>query len=250
MAKDRYEIDFSNDPIFNTVTGLTNITFDHSNVRSGYMATEDQILNLYNQVLDNEEKLRRCCSKLHIWEARVQIVRMNTNTIDTNNRLTSGGIVVSSFDDNVKVGFLREGFDYTVTFPLKWDNTIYVPRNVSASGSNCMSAYAPDGDTKRWTMTNYRVIEDYLIRIANCQSTSTNLARFWDGLGENYQFSNAEGARINPGGNWGQFVYDIKDDGTVTITDHRRNINYNIIRYYTQWILRKCADNSLIPDPE
>lgn len=50
MAKDRYEIDFSDDPVFNTVSGLTNITFDINNIVSGRGATEDQLAYVYGLI--------------------------------------------------------------------------------------------------------------------------------------------------------------------------------------------------------
>lgn len=249
MAKDRYEIDFSDDPVFNTVNGLSNTTFDPSNVRSGYMATEDQILNLYNQVLSNDERLRRCCSKLVIWEAHVQVVRMNTNTIDDTGRLTSGGVVVSPFEDNVRVGFARQGFDYVVTFPLMWNDFTYVYRDAHPNNV-CIPVQNPDGELRRWTMVHYRIVEDGKLAVSECETTSNRQSRFWYGDGAplttyNYQVS---GHRVNEGENWGPFIYN-NDNGLITIKDCRRNTNYNIIRYYTQWVLRKCADDSFISDP-
>ena len=90
--------------------------------------------------------------------------------------------------------------------------------------------------------------------MANCSATNSNYARFWYGAGIRSLSSaqlnnNDEGHHINFENKWGSFVYDIKDDGTVTITDHRRNSNFNIIRFYTQWILRRTANNQIIPDP-
>lgn len=50
MAKDRYEIDFSSNPTFNTVIGLTNTTFDIENIVSGRGATEDQLAYVYGLI--------------------------------------------------------------------------------------------------------------------------------------------------------------------------------------------------------
>lgn len=255
MAKDRYEIDFSTDPVFNSVTGLTNTTFDINNIRSGYMATEDQISQLYADIVRNEKRRDECCRDIIIWEAHVQIVRMNTLNIDaTRNTLMGGGSVISTFDENVSVGTARRGLSYTVTFPIKWNSSLYVPRSVA---SNSLSGCGVDSDYSVVSNANrkiviYRLVENNTLNVANCQATNNNYAKFWYGSTQNITSnvnSSPEGHNINPENNWGSFIHDIKDDGTVTITDHRRNTNFNVIRFYTQWIMRRTADSQLIPDP-
>lgn len=211
------------------------------------MATEEQISELYNRIVEQEKRRDQCCRDIIIWEAHTQIVRLNTLNI-SNESLIGGGSVISTFDDNVATGIMRRGLAYTVTFPIKWDNSLYVPRNIASySYANC--SYTTSGYK---TIVNYRIVEENSIEVSNCSATNNNYARFWHSVGANLQSqlnNNVTGHLINPNNNWGQFVHDIKDDGTVTITDHRRNTNFNIIRFYTQWILRRTADNQMIPDP-
>ena len=142
----RYKLSLSSNPSFNTVTGLTNTTFDPVNYVENRMATEQQISDLYNRIVGEEKRRDECCRDIIVWEAHVQIVRMNTSNIDSSNILVGGGAVISNFDENVSVGTMRRGLSYTVTFPVKWDDNLYVKRNVTATGvSNCTYAtgYSP-----------------------------------------------------------------------------------------------------------
>ena len=252
MAKDRYEIDFSSDPTFNTVIGLSNTTFDINNVRSGHMATEDQISQLYADIVRNEKRRDECCRDIIIWEARVQVVRMNRYEFNSNYGLMGGGAVISTFEDNVSVGTARKGLAYTVKFPLSWSNSLYVPRSRWTSVNNSCGVLSQGFNTHY--IAEYRIIEENTITLGDCQSTSTNFSRFWlsptvINPSPNVN-NNSNGHIINPDNNWGSFVHDVKDDGTVTVTDNRRNSNYNIIRFYTQWVLRRCANGDVIPDSE
>lgn len=247
----KFNSDLVLNPSFNSVTELTNTTFDPTNYVENRMATEQQISELYNRIVENEIRRDSCCRDIIVWEAHTQIVRMNTLNIDSSNRLQGGGAVISTFDENVNIGTMRRGLTYTVTFPVKWDSTLFVPRNTGAlSDNDCSSVGVGAGN---FSFVNYRLVEENSIAVGNCQSTSANYARFWYGAGmkiANNLNNNVQGHIVNPNNNWGSFVYDVKDDGTVTITDHRRNTNFNIIRFYTQWILRRTADNQMIPDPE
>ena len=252
----KFNSDLSINPSFNSITELTNTTFNPTNYVENRMATEEQISQLYNRIVENEVRRDKCCRDIIIWEAHTQIVRMNTvNIAPTTNVLTGGGVVVSTFDENVSIGTMRRGLSYTVTFPVKWDSNLYVARNIAASSVNSCIREESNNTTRNYNrkIINYRIVENNSIGIAECQSSSSNYARFWYGLGANVSTSvndNVMGHLINSENNWGSFVNDIKDDGTVTITDHRRNTNFNIIRFYTQWVLRRTADNQLIPDPE
>ena len=245
----KFNLDFVLDPSFNSVTKLTNITFNPTNYVENRMATEQQISELYNRIVENEIRRDYCCRDIIVWEAHTQIVRMNTFNLDGSNILRGGGAVISDFNENISIGTMRRGLSYTVTFPIKWDSNLFTARNVGVTtGTNCLSA----GPSTDFTLVSYRIIEENSIAVGDCQSTSLNYARFWYSI--NTQISDnlnndVNGHRINPNNNWGSFVHDIKDDGTVTITDHRRNTNFNVIRFYTQWILRRTADNQTIPDP-
>lgn len=252
MAKDRYEIDFSPDPTFNSVIGLSNTTFDISNVRSGHMATEDQISQLYADIVRNEKRFDECCRDIIIWEARTQVVRMNKYEFNSNYGLMGGGAVISTFEDNVSVGTARKGLPYTVKFPLPWSNSLYVSRSRWTARANSCGVTTQRYNTDY--ITEYRIIEDNSIAVGDCPSNSTNFSRFWL---EAVQIAylpnvnnNSNGHIINPNNEWGSFLYNVEGEGTVTITDTRRNTNYNIIRFYTQWIMRNCANGDVIPDPE
>lgn len=253
MAKDRYEIDFSDDPVFNSVTGLTNIAFNPSNIRSGHMATEDQLLDLYNRTIDAEQNLTSCCKKLLVWEAYAQVVRLHTNTLHKGNggvilpAFSAGGVVVSPFNQNKSVGFMRRGDDYTITFSLPWDDTLYCPVTPAADG-NC-NAYQPN---QSWTFTEFLNRVSYRRRgdssIVNpCTTVATNKrAYFFTNVLSKDTLDNNNLYEINRYNQWGAFTRTIGVGGRISITDHRRLENFNIIRYYTQFTLNECSDGTLL----
>lgn len=51
----QFELDFSDDPSFNTVVDLSNRTFDGTNIVSGRGATEDQLLIVYNKIKELQD---------------------------------------------------------------------------------------------------------------------------------------------------------------------------------------------------
>lgn len=63
--KDRYEINFSDNPIFSTVTGLTNTTFNSENVVANRGATEGQLRELYNLLISFQSQIDECCAEDH-----------------------------------------------------------------------------------------------------------------------------------------------------------------------------------------
>ncbi len=63
--KDRYEIDFSDNPVFNTVIGLTNITLDLENIVVNRGATEGQLRELYNLLISLQTQIDECCAEDH-----------------------------------------------------------------------------------------------------------------------------------------------------------------------------------------
>lgn len=63
--KDRYEINFSDNPVFNTVTGLINTTFNSENVVVDRGATEGQLRELYNLVDSLQSQIDECCDRDH-----------------------------------------------------------------------------------------------------------------------------------------------------------------------------------------
>lgn len=247
-------ITLSANPMFRSVMLESDAAeFDPNNIRSGNMTKEEQLQQLCRRINDLERRKDTCCKDFIFWEAYTQIVRMHTKSISSvANILQGGGIVVSSFDQNVNVGMGRKGSTYTVTFPVKWDDNLFTRRSVSALSNGYVYSTSNPTPNKNRIIVNYRIVEDNFISVANVQTTHDNYAKFWLQDGEQLTSNinnNTKGHRINPEGNWGTFVRDVQSDGTVVITDHRMNTNFNVIRYYTQWILRECADGSIIEDP-
>ncbi len=260
----KYNIDFSDNPSFNTVLGLSNTTFNPNNIVSGRMVTEQQLQETWQRIYDDEQLIDRCCRDIILWEAHVQVVRLNTNSLGgtaPNNYYNSGGVVVSDFDENVTVGIMRRGMKYTVTFPLKWDNNLYVPHTAEAYTYLTPVGY---GNTShqysKVVQYRYREGTDKIV-VATGASQTNNRANFLVGEGNSATASGVQRG-VTGGGilingdiqadlsqNWGSFTLDIKDDGTVNLTDNRRNTNFDIIKFYTQWTLRRCSDGSMLSDP-
>lgn len=63
--KDRYEIDFSDNPIFNSVSGLTNTTLNLENIVVNRGATEGQLRELYNLLISLQTQIDECCAEDH-----------------------------------------------------------------------------------------------------------------------------------------------------------------------------------------
>lgn len=234
------------------------------------MATEDQISQLYSDIVAAEQRRDYCCRDIIVWEAHVQIVRLNTNAITAEGVPSSGGVVIETFEDNIAVGTTRRGLSHTVTFPVKWDDNLYFPvtpeQNILSNTTSCSSlTVGNNSDTKvalvndYATIVQYRYSEDSTIAINNCNVNTTNRSGFFAGVPNannmspgqkrsTYTAMDDRGYMARVGDNWGQFVRDIKDDGTVTLTNNSRNTNYNIIRYYTQWTLDVCGNGSRLSD--
>lgn len=105
MSTKDYDIAVSANPVFNNVLGLTNKTFDIINVRSGYMATEDQIQQLWQDIIRLEERIDYCCRDIVYWDFRVRILDRN-------------GMVVTDFLKNRATGIMRRGKNFTMEIPL------------------------------------------------------------------------------------------------------------------------------------
>lgn len=237
-------------PVFETINGLTNTTFDPDDITSGRMITEDNILQTWHEINALKSRIDACCRDLLIWEARVQIVQMHTNRL-SNDFANSGGNVISSFEDNVNAGCLRRGRTYTVRFPVKWDDALYVKRNIDAAGlSNC--SYSGANLLSRRLHVNYRVVEDDYIGVAASCASGSGYKGFWITVASGSAYTNPKlvnGALINANNVWTNFLYEVADDGEVRITDMRGTTDFTVIRFYTQWMLRRCADGSEFTDP-
>ena len=112
---DRYEIDFSDDPVFETVTGLTNTTFNINNVVENRMATEGQLLDIANRINDLQNRINYCCNDIVTWKTYVRVIAENSNT------------VMSDWDENVVVGTTRKNNPFTVYFGLPLDTEKFYP---------------------------------------------------------------------------------------------------------------------------
>lgn len=268
-----YDLDFDDNPKFNTVLGLSNTTFDPNNIVSGRMVTEQQLQALWQRIYDDELIIDRCCRDIILWEAHVQIVRLNTNTLDPNLGFpTAGGVAVSPFADNVSVGVARRGLPFTVTFPLKWNSSLYTkftPEGAGVMANNIPSAVPVNytGWNHLWSKyIQYRFIYQYedegtLSIYDNCQGSSNTRCGFFRGINgptaaEDHRGPTTGGGRmvntIDGYGNvnWYSFVHDIADDGTVTLRDNRRRTDFEIVKFYTQWCLKRCADDTILPEPQ
>lgn len=244
------------DPRYNSVTGLTNTTFNPSNIVENRMATEAQIKELYDDIIATEQRADYCCRDIVLWETHTQIVRMNTNTRLSNGHLNAGGVVVESFNDNIATGYARRGLPYTVTFAKKWDESLYVNASVAVSdGNNCLNrtglSYLASPYFSVYTLTH----DVILLPKFNCTNNINHLVGgFWRSSMNKGINDQSTGFPINKQNqdqnveNWGSFIREIASDGTVTIKDGRRDESFNIIYYWTQWILRECADGSRIED--
>lgn len=109
---ERYKIDFSQNPTFDTVEGLSNITFNPDQIVEGRMATEDQIAELERRYTEVEARRNECCRDIVVWKSFTRIV-------------SPDGIVISPFVDNYMVGTARRGMPFTVTFSPAWKADLY-----------------------------------------------------------------------------------------------------------------------------
>lgn len=245
----KYEIEFVDNPKFESIAGLTNTTFDPDNYREDRMATEAQVLAAWNATADLETEAIRCCKKMCVWETYVQIVRMNTNTI-ASKLPDSGGVIVSPFGHNRTSGVMRRGEIYTVDFSLPFDSNLYSPYTVQSSSTGGYPRISNYDHRSAGCLTQYRIVLDATIQ---CPKASEDLTENQRRSGffkyDDSLTNNEDGKIINYLGDWGSFIRSIADDGTVRITDSRMNEDFTVIRYYTQWTLRECADGSLLPDP-
>ena len=127
---DRYEIDFSNDPVFETVTGLTNTTFNINNIVENRMATEGQLLTIANRINDLENRINYCCNDIVIWKTYVRIITEGTS------------VIISDWNENVVVGTTRKNNPFTVYFGVPLDAGRYYP-NLSLLSRDSMTLVYP-----------------------------------------------------------------------------------------------------------
>lgn len=133
---DRYEIDFSDDPVFETVTGLTNTTFNINNITENRMATEGQLLDIANRINDLQNRINYCCNDIVTWKTYVRVIAEGTST------------VISDWDQNVVVGTTRKNNPFTVEFGLPLNSDSFYP-NASIFGGS--------GDTYKRTPMHVKI---------------------------------------------------------------------------------------------
>ena len=117
----RFKLSLNDNPSFESITGLSNTTYDNSNIRSGQMATEDQIRQLWIDANDLEQRIDYCCRDIVVWKSYVRVIAEGTN------------IVMSDWLDNVAVGTTRRGVPFTIEFALPHDSTKFFDNR---SGNN------------------------------------------------------------------------------------------------------------------
>lgn len=101
-----YNLAVSQNPSFNTVNSLTNTTFDRNNLRSGRMATEDQIQQLWQDIIRLEERIDYCCRDIVFWDFRVRI-------------RDKYGNIITDYLENRTTGIARRGKNFVMRLPIK-----------------------------------------------------------------------------------------------------------------------------------
>lgn len=101
----------SKNPVFESITGLTNTTFDPDNYQEDRMATEAQIQQVMRAIGDLEARKIHCCREIVTWRSYVRVIAEGT------------GIVLSDWLENMQVGTTRRGEPFTVEFALPHDST-------------------------------------------------------------------------------------------------------------------------------
>lgn len=127
-----YNLSISKNPNFQTVNSLTNLVFDRNNVRSGNMATENEIQQLWQDIVRLEERIDYCCRDIVFWDFRVRI-------------RNKYGDIVTDYLENRTTGITRRGKNFTMTLPIK-----AIPKYEAGIAPTSGSATNfVDGDTKK-----------------------------------------------------------------------------------------------------
>lgn len=139
-----YSLSISQNPQFQTVTGLTNQVFDRNNIVSGQMATEAQIQQLWQDIITLEQRIDYCCRDIVYWDIQVRI-------------RDKYGNIVTDYLDNRTTGITRRGKNFTMTFPLK-----AIPKYESQTSNGTNANYFPGGDITAciYNGTSYTLYND------------------------------------------------------------------------------------------
>ena len=161
-----FEQDFKTNPTFNSIVGLSNTTYDNTNIRSGQMATEDQILQLFNDAADLKSRINYCCRDIVMWKTYIRIVEEKT------------GIVVSDFFDNMASGMTKRGMPFTVEFARVFDESKFImDRSVSDRvGSDYKNFKIVTTGMNTSHRANTKEIEDRLTLMLNDYYENTSVS--------------------------------------------------------------------------
>lgn len=124
-------VTLSKHPVFESITGLTNTTFDPDNYQEDRMATEAQIAQIERAIGDLQARKEHCCREIVTWRSYVRVIAQDT------------GIVVSDWLDNMQVGSARRGEQFTVEFALPLDGNRFVGETSIPNGNPESTATTP-----------------------------------------------------------------------------------------------------------
>lgn len=182
-----YNLSISKNPQFQTVLSLANKTFDRTNVRNGYMATEDQIQQLWQDIIDLEERIDYCCRDIVFWDFRVRV-------------RDKYGNIVSDYLQNRTTGIMRRGKNFVMTLPISAIPKYEGATAFTSTGTNV------DGDYSCYTpVQRSRPFHDICGLIYRGKS------------GEYYEMSQRKTTNgLDPNGPGAFSVYHVDADGNVS----------------------------------
>lgn len=213
----KYTLAISQNPEFQTVNSLTNLVFDRNNVRSGQMATEDQIQQLWQDIIRLEERIDYCCRDIVFWDIQVQVRDRYGN-------------VITDFLENRTTGITRRGKNFTMKFPLKAvpkyeANVSWVvndPYYVNNDRTACIKNGGDGG--------NYALIADFCSLLYR-----GNSGQYFDMSTRKTTTGLAVGTM---GGSDNILIREIKEDGS--------EINIASSGYYNKFFAEVNSDNDII----
>lgn len=118
-----YNLAINKNPDFQTVNSLTNLVFDRNNVRSGRMATENQIQQLWQDIIRLEERIDYCCRDIVYWDFQVRI-------------RDKYGNIITDYLENRTTGIARRGKNFVMRLPIKAVPKYEVNSVTSGQGSD------------------------------------------------------------------------------------------------------------------
>lgn len=254
----QYEVKYSDNPQFQTITGLTNTTYNSETSEETRMATEAQIQEIKEKIMEIDSRRNYCCRDIVVWHSYVRIVDTNRN-------------VISPFIDNMAVGTARRGIPFTVTFNPKWSADKFMP--FSTSGNN-EEGYNGDGgrsflinvntyntNTTYSQQSQREIVDKDIKNSLSVQTSSANNAAMYDIAYTNNSYvtnltvycnKSIEDCGLPQYGKDKHFYIYMKEDGTLSVDVLARFFyggveNYNLDNpsylgvFWTQFVLRDGA---------